>query len=222
MTANQADNWKDLPWKKFQKVVFRLQTRIFKAQKNGNLKLVTKLQKLLLNSKAAKYLAVRQVTQLNQGKATPGVDGKTALNYSERMQLATQLNGWKTWEHRKLRRVNILKKDGTKRKLLIPTISDRAYQCLLKFALEPSAEATFHGNSYGFRPGRGTHDVQTRLFKALNSRVNGKDKTILEMDIEKCFDRISHQTILEKTPLPASAMKGLKKAIIAGVKGEYP
>ncbi|GET42976.1 group II intron reverse transcriptase/maturase [Microseira wollei] len=222
MTANQADNWKELPWKKFQKVVFRLQTRIFKARKNGNLKLVTKLQKLLLNSKAAKYLAVRQVTQLNQGKATAGVDGKTALNCKQRMQLANQLEGWKTWEHRKLRLVLIPKKDGTMRKLGIPTIGDRAYQCLLKLALEPSAEATFHGNSYGFRPGRKAHDVQKRLFTALRSFANGKDKTILEMDIEKCFDRISHQTILEKVELPKAAMKGLKKAIKAGVKGEFP
>lgn len=150
----EVDNWKALPWKRFPKVVFRLQTRIYKARKNGDRKLVNKLQKLLLNSKAAKYLAVRQVTQLNQGKATAGVDGKTALNCKERMQLTQDLlTGWKKWEHRKLRRVNIPKKDGTQRKLGIPTIGDRAYQCLLKYALEPAAEATFHGNSYGFRPG---------------------------------------------------------------------
>jgi RNA-directed DNA polymerase len=148
------DDWKALPWKKFQLCVFRLQTRIFKARKNGDHRLVRKLQKLLLNSKAAKYLAVRQVTQLNQGKATAGIDGKVALNPKERLQLAEQVqSGWKSWEHQKLRRVHIPKKDGTQRKLGIPTIGDRAYQCLLKYALEPVAEATFHRNSYGFRPG---------------------------------------------------------------------
>jgi len=219
----EVDNWKALPWKRFQKVVFRLQTRIYKARKNGDRKLVNKLQKLLLNSKAAKYLAVRQVTQLNQGKATAGGDGKTALNCKERMQLTQDLlTGWKKWEHRKLRRVNIPKKDGTQRKLGIPTIGDRAYQCLLKYALEPAAEATFHGNSYGFRPGRGTHDVQKRLFTALNSQGRGITKTILEMDIEKCFDQISHETILEKTELPKIALKGLRLAIKAGVRGEFP
>jgi retron-type reverse transcriptase len=145
------DDWKALPWKKFQKTVFRLQIRIFKARKKSDHKRVRQLQKLLLNSKAAKYLAVRQVTQLNQGKSTAGVDGKTALNCKERMQLAEQLtSGWKSWKHQKLRRVSIPKKDGTQRKLGIPTIGDRAYQCLLKHALEPAAEATFHENSYGF------------------------------------------------------------------------
>ena len=217
------DNWRTLPWKKFQKVVFRLQTRIFKARKKGDHKLVTKLQKLLLNSKAAKYLAVRQVTQLNQGKATAGIDGKTALNCKERMQLADELqSGWKQWRHQKLRRVLIPKKDGTQRKLGIPTIGDRVYQCLLKYALEPAAEATFHGNSYGFRPGRSAHDVQKRLFNALRSGCNGLTKTILEMDIEKCFDRISHQTILDNVQLPKVAIIGLRRAIKAGVKGEFP
>lgn len=219
----EVDNWKTLPWKTFQKTVFRLQTRIFKARKNGDRKLVCSLQKLLLNSQAAKYLAVRQVTQLNQGKATAGVDGKTALNCKERMQLAQKLlTGWKKWEHQKLRRVSIPKKNGTQRKLGIPTIGDRAYQCLLKYALEPAAEATFSGNSYGFRPGRGAHDVQKRLFSALRSKSNGITKTILEMDIEKCFDQISHETILERTELPQIALKGLRLAIVAGVRGEYP
>jgi group II intron reverse transcriptase/maturase len=224
MTTRKAiDDWKAIPWKKFQKVVFRLQNRIFKARKNGDHKLVRKLQKLLLNSQAAKYLAVRQVTQLNQGKSTTGIDGKTALNCKERMQLAEQLqSGWKTWEHQKLRRVHIPKKDGTQRKLGIPTIGDRAYQCLLKYVLEPAAEATFHGNSYGFRPGRSAHDVQKRLFQSLNSSKNGASKTILEMDIEKCFDRISHETILKEVQLPKVALKGLRRAIKAGVKGEFP
>jgi group II intron reverse transcriptase/maturase len=216
------DDWKALPWKKFQKVVFRLQTRIYKARKKGDHKKVRQLQKLLLSSKTAKYLAVRQVTQLNQGKTTAGIDGKTALHCKERLQLTEQLSGWKRWKHAKLRRVHIPKKDGTLRKLGIPTIGDRAYQCLLKYALEPAAEATFHGNSYGFRPGRSAHDVQKRIYQALQSNHNGASKTILEMDIEKCFDRIDHKFMLSRVELPLAAIKGLKLAIIAGVRGEFP
>ncbi len=217
------DDWKALPWKKFQKNVFRLQIRIFKARKKGDHKRVRQLQKLLLNSKAAKYLAVRQVTQLNQGKATTGIDGKTALNCKERMQLAEQLtSGWKSWKHQKLRRVLIPKKDGTQRKLGIPTIGDRAYQCLLKYALEPAAEATFHENSYGFRPGRGAHDVQKQIFNNLRSKSNGASKTILEMDIEKCFDNIDHKYLMSRLELPPIAIRGLKLAIKAGVRGEFP
>ena len=54
------------------------------GEKNG--KLVRGLQKLLLHSTSAKYLAVRQVTQLNMGKKTAGVDGKTALTPRQRLR----------------------------------------------------------------------------------------------------------------------------------------
>lgn len=151
---NPVDKWKSIPWRKLRKVVFRLQVRIFKAQKNGNALLVRKLQKLLLSSRAAKLLAIRQVTQLNTGRKTAGVDGKKALEPSQRLALYEVLvKNWKQWKHQPLKRVYIPKADGTKRGLGIPTISDRAYQCLIKYALEPAAEAMFNARSYGFRPG---------------------------------------------------------------------
>ncbi len=164
--------------------------RIYKAQKNGNALLVRKLQKLLLSSKAAKLLAIRQVTQLNMGKRTKGVDNKSALTTAERLALYEHLfKNWKQWKHQPLKRVFIPKADGTQRGLGIPTISDRAYQCLLKYALEPAAEATFGACSYGFRPGRSCHDVQQKIFSNLNSNANGITKRILELDIEKCYGR---------------------------------
>ncbi|MGK7874454.1 MAG: reverse transcriptase N-terminal domain-containing protein [Xenococcaceae cyanobacterium] len=192
MPRKSNEVWKQLPWKKFRKIVFRLQKRIFAAQKRGDYKLVKSLQRLLLGSRAAKFLAVRQVTQLNSGKKTAGVDGKTALTSKQRLKLVEELHKrWKTWQHQKLRRVWIPKADGSKRGLGIPTIGDRAYQCLLKCVLEPAAEADFSAQSYGFRPGRSTWDAQKMLFTNLSSRANGMTKSILEMDIEKCVRRDS-------------------------------
>jgi retron-type reverse transcriptase len=97
---NPVDKWKSIPWRKLRKIVFRLQVRIFKAQKNGNTRLVRKLQKLLLSSKAAKLLAIRQVTQLNTGRKTAGVDGKKALEPPQRLALLEVLvKNWKQWKH---------------------------------------------------------------------------------------------------------------------------
>jgi RNA-directed DNA polymerase len=45
MVLQPIDKWKTIPWQKLRKVVFRLQVRIFNAQKNGNSRLVRKLQK---------------------------------------------------------------------------------------------------------------------------------------------------------------------------------
>jgi RNA-directed DNA polymerase len=220
---NPVDKWKSIPWRKLRKIVFRLQVRIFKAQKNGNALLVRKLQKLLLSSRAAKLLAIRQVTQLNIGRKTAGVDGKKALEPSQRLALYEVLaKNWKQWKHQPLKRVYIPKADGTQRGLGIPTISDRAYQCLLKYALEPAAEALFNAHSYGFRPGRGCHDVQRQLFNTLNgAKANGISKRILELDIEKCFDKIDHKFLMQSVQLPKAAKQGIFRAIKAGVRGEF-
>ena len=215
-----ADEWKAVPWKKFQKNLFRLQHRIFKAAKKNDIQTVKRLQSLLLGSKCSKYLAVRHVTQLNAGKKTAGVDGVKSLNPKERLQLVAELDSMQGWKHRKLKRVFIPKTNGKQRPLGIPTISDRAMQCLVKYALEPVYESYASDGSFGFRPGHSTWDVQNRIFQNLKSSANGYTKTILELDIEGCFDNISHQKLLEFTTLPGVAKKFLRSALEAGVLKE--
>src|SRR4028118_1748098 len=84
---NASEPWKNLPWKKFRRDLFRLQRRVFKAVSVGDKRKALSLQKLILKSKAARYLAIRQVTQLNAGKKTAGVDGKASLTFEERLIL---------------------------------------------------------------------------------------------------------------------------------------
>ena len=104
----------------------------------------------------------------------------------------------------------------------IPTIADRAWQCLVKYAVEPAHEATFHARSYGFRTGRSAHDAQKILFLNLNSRVEGISKQVIELDIEKCFDRISHTTMMENIIAPQAIKQGLWKCLRVGVNPEFP
>ena len=181
------------------------------------------LQKLILKSKAARFLAIRQVTQLNAGKKTAGVDGKASLTFEQRFNLSDELKeNVNTWKHNKLREIPIPKKDGTKRMLKVPTIADRAWQCLAKYALEPAHEATFHARSYGFRTGRSAHDAQKYLFDNLNSRVKGKYKRVIELDIEKCFDRINHSSIMEQLIAPLGVKTGIFRCLKAGVNPGFP
>jgi group II intron reverse transcriptase/maturase len=220
---NTSESWKNLNWKKFRKDLFRLQRRVFKAIRAGDKRKALSLQKLILKSKAAKFLAIRQVTQLNAGKKTAGIDDKKALKFEERFELEELLKAsGNNWYHQGLRSVPIPKKDGSIRMLKIPTISDRAWQCLAKYAIEPAPEATFHARSYGFRPGRSAHDAQRYLFNNLNSRANGSNKRVIELDIEKCFDRISHTTILNNLIAPKSLKLGIFRCLKSGTSPEFP
>ncbi|MBC6479338.1 MAG: reverse transcriptase N-terminal domain-containing protein [Hormoscilla sp. GM7CHS1pb] len=78
ITNRRVYDWKAVPWQKLERTVFKLQKRIYRAAQNDNKRLVRKLQGLLTRSWSAKMIAVRQVTQQNQGKKTAGVDGARA------------------------------------------------------------------------------------------------------------------------------------------------
>ncbi len=106
--------------------------------------------------------------------------------------------------------------------LKVPTIADRAWQCLAKYALEPAHEATFHARSYGFRPGRAAHDAQKTLFNNLNSQKKGIEKRVIELDIEKCFDRINHSSIMDRLIAPLGIKTGIFRCLKSGVNPEFP
>ena len=96
------EDWAHLPWRKLERVVYRLQTRIFRASERGNVQAVHSLQRLLMKSEAARCLAVRRVTQDNQGKNTAGVDGIKAVPPAQRLRLVNSPEsggGSAAWNH---------------------------------------------------------------------------------------------------------------------------
>lgn len=192
-----SESWRKLPWRKLEQHAYRIQKRIFKAEERGNQQAVRHLQKLLMKSRAARLIAVRRVTQDNQGKRTAGIDGVKSVHPKQRFAMVEKIHP-KEWKHRKarpVRRVYIPKpgKDE-KRPLGIPVMQDRAQQALVKSALEPAWEAKFEPNSYGFRPGRSCHDAIGAIFTAISK----KDKYVLDADIKGCFDHIDHAALLKK------------------------
>src|ERR1700737_4791840 len=93
----ESEAWNEIPWRKLERHCFRIQKRIFRASQHGNTQAAHKLQKLLMKSRAARFLAVRRVTQDNQGKNTAGVDGVKAVPPQQRKELAEQIHP-KRWE----------------------------------------------------------------------------------------------------------------------------
>lgn len=207
-----SEDWKSLPWKQFQRNVFRLQQRIYRAKQRGDVRTVHNLQRLLLRSRSARYLAVRRVSQDNRGKKTPGVDGVASLTPQQRLYYARCLRNLDRVAD-PVRRTYLSKPDGGQRPLGIPTMLQRAYQALVKLALEPEWEAVFEANSYGFRPGRSPHDAIEAVF----NYIRLKPKYVLKADIEKCFDKIDHQALLDKLDTIQPITKLVRGWLKAGI-----
>jgi len=90
-----------------------------------------------------------------------------------------------------VKEVEIPKKDGTTRKLGIPTISDRVGQMVIKQLLEPRLEKIFSNNSYGYRPNKSAHQALKEV------RENcWKTDWVIDLDIKGFFDNIDHEKLM--------------------------
>lgn len=135
----------------------------------------------------------------NKGARTPGVDGVKprsivfgdAFLFGLRADLKAR-----QFAPLPVREKLIPKKSGKLRGLGIPTARDRTVQASLKLVLEPIFEADFKPCSYGFRPGRRTHDAIAEIRHLTTGSRNYE--WVLEGDIKACFDEIDHSALLDR------------------------
>jgi len=138
-------------------------------------------------------IALKHV-QANKG--SPGVDGMTVDELLDflwkhwptlRDQLLTG-----TYKPQPVKRVEISKPDGGVRKLGVPTAIDRLIQQAVLQVLQKQWDRTFSPYSFGFRPGRSTHQAVARAQKYIGEGC----RWVVDLDLEKFFDRINHDILM--------------------------
>jgi RNA-directed DNA polymerase len=134
------------------------------------------------------------------GTKASGIDGMTKRRYErklpenlQKLNLQIQKGGWRP---RPAREVLIPKATGGWRPLAVGCLEDKIVQGVLAKILEAIYEPVFHERSYGFRPGRSAHHAIARLYQSI-SRSAGKS-VVVEMDIEKFFNHVSHEKLMAK------------------------
>ena len=141
-------------------------------------------------------LKALQAVERNQGAA--GIDGmevnqlrRYLLEHWSRIKEQI-LNG--NYEPRPVRRVDIPKAGGGTRMLGIPTVLDRLIQQAIHQTLSPIWESVFSAHSYGFRPGRSA----AQAIKAVQRHVRSGRRWVVDMDLEKFFDRVNHDVLMAR------------------------
>lgn len=204
--------WKEVDWASAKSKVFKWQMEIYSASKAGDIKTVRKYQHCVMESLDAKLLSIRRLTQDNKSKNAAGIDNVKSILPQKRLALAKSLVI--TGSCSPFRRLWMPQPgEPEKRPLRIPTMKDRCLQALFKLALEPEWEAKFENDSYGFRPGRNSHDAVS----AIRAFIQKRPKYVLDAEIAKCFERIDHEKLLNKIGMTGKYRRQLKSWLKSGV-----
>jgi RNA-directed DNA polymerase len=133
-----------------------------------------------------------------RNEGAPGVDGLTVAELKPWLQAhwAKVRQALLAGEYRPgaVRKVEIPKPQGGVRTLGIPTVVDRLIQQALHQVMQPLFEPEFSESSYGFRPGRNAHQA----VQAARSYVAEGKRWVVDIDLEKFFDRVNHDVLMAR------------------------
>lgn len=132
-----------------------------------------------------------------RNKGAQGIDGMPIYELFDyikenKTQLIESLSNL-TYEPKPVRRVEIPKPDGSKRKLGVPTVVDRLVQQAIAQAMTPVFESVFSDNSFGFRPNRSAHDAIKRVTELYDQGYH----FVIDLDLKSYFDTVNHDLLMK-------------------------
>ena len=158
--------------------------------------------------------------QVYKNKGAIGIDGVTVEElgvylFQHKEEIKEQIRNLK-YKPSPVRRVEIPKENGKKRKLGIPTVVDRVIQQAIVQVITPLFEPQFSETSYGFRPGR---SCEMAIIKALEYFNDGYD-WIVDIDLQAFFDNVNQDKligIIRRTIKDGRVVSLIRKYLVSGV-----
>lgn len=162
----------------------------------------------------------RAYKQVIKNKGAAGIDGMECNDLFSHLkvnghQLRESIRN-QSYKPMPVKRVEIPKADGSKRKLGIPTVTDRMVQQAAAQVLTPIYERKFHENSYGFRPGKSAQKAVLKAVEYMNEGYNW----VVDIDLEKFFDTVEHDkliSVLNKEIKDGKILSLIRKFLVSGV-----
>ena len=207
---SSTEQWDALDWKTIHFHVRKIQKRIAEAALSGDWKRVSRLQKLVFASWDCRVIAVHRVT-CKQNIRTPGIDGRFWPTDAERFAAVDKLRDYQHYSPMPFKRTYVPKEHdkNKKRPLSVPVIFDRAMQGLILIGVDPVIECTAGIHDYGFRMYRSSQDTIRDVRE--NFGFTTGHPYVLKTDIHQCFDHVSHEWILEHSPMNKKLLRKILK-----------
>ena len=167
------------------------------------------------------------VKSVMRNKGAAGIDGMTVFEIEEHIKeyyipLRNKLLKG-SYQPQPVKRVEIPKPNGKKRKLGIPCVRDRVVQQAIRQVIEPIIDPQFMENSHGFRPRKGTHSALKQCVQYYEEGY----RVVVDCDLKECFDTLNHDKLIHylgQYIQDKMIIKIIRKFLLAGVinlSGEY-
>ena len=197
--------WQTIDWNRMEDTLLSMQQDISYAAYNREWDKVSDLQHRLVNSWAARAMAVKETLNTS---TTPGVDG---VRWTTDAQKARAIFALNPRNYRPLPYLHrILEERGKLRTNLIPAMRDKAMQMLYSFSLDPVAEATADRKSFFSRRGRSALDAHAYLICDLSG--NNAPNFVVLVDVQTFYDTVVHDWIIQNTPMDKTVLRKFLKA----------
>lgn len=212
-----------ISWEQSLSYLFLIQRRLFKSFLVADFHKCLLFQKLILQSNSSRLLAIREITQLSSFRKIPGSDGKTYLTFIDRFELNELLRiHFNNWYPSSVSSITSLDNTGNLQILRLATISDRVWQLLVRYSIEPIYESSFHPHNFGFRISSNVFELHKFLSINFSLKSNSIQKRVFIIDFKNVFMKFDIDVILEKLIAPRGVKLGLFRSFHTGFKLDFP